>query len=233
MKIDGQNVVLKVKKADGTFAEVSIPRDGSEMRLPVPTPVVAEASNPTVGTSIVNHDGDLKWLPPLRPSLTYTYGRGSEANRAFHNQSNSVSSEVHEFALELTTDWSRHMASWISWLASGGVAIGYRQTQFRHPMAEKGVVGTSGFIPFSGVLRLGVNIKDWVSLYGLARGRVNPLGGDLGGGLEITGLSWVRIGFDAAYGVANNEANTGVSANLADKANFKGWVLTSRIGFQF
>jgi hypothetical protein len=230
VKIDGQNVVLKVKKADSTFAEVSIPRDGSEMRLPEQVIVDSEPAISSVGTSVIHRTGDTKWVPPFNVS-PYLNGHMGTSSDTQHGQNYKVESKGYEAGIQLSFDGVWKLLSWLNAIYGADLRVGYRETAFRHELAADGVFTKSHGVSFSGGGKLGVNFGNWVSVYGLALGRANPAGYELGGGIALTGISWFRVGVEGAYAFARNHADTGYGP--AAPADFRGASGSVVLGVQF
>jgi hypothetical protein len=157
------------------------------------------------------------WLPPLHLSFTSAFFSGSSTD-ARHGRDFNVSASGYGFGGSLGVEGVIKRLNRLTALFYGlDIGLGYRKTNFRDETLANSV--GSSFVTFTTDLRLGVNFKDWASAYALASLRF-PLGGGVGGGVELTGVSFVRIAVEGLYDLSRDRANTGVAGS--HPADFSG-----------
>ena len=196
----------------------------------VETERIVEIDSLGVGTTIFGRDSRPFGIPPLTLSVGFDWHEGAGTDTRY-GRDFAVASKGWGLNLELGLEGSWQLASSVHLLYGGGLFGGYRATNFRDETAAAGKFSTSDGFTFGGFGSLGVNFGEWLTVYGIAKGRIAPAGFDAGGGLKLTGLGPFRVGAEATYGFAHNQSATGIPNGSA--ADFSGWSVGSKIGVVF
>ncbi len=111
------------------------------------------------------------------------------------------------------------------------ISLKLRKTSYLEVDDSRGKKVDSSYFTVGVGGRFGVNLYDWVSVYGMGEFRPNPLGGNVGGGLEITGFGPVRVAIEGGLSLSDDKVNTGIPG--ASPANFSGPFLGTKIRMVF